>query len=340
MGDANKLMQDRTGWSHNPSPVTHNLIIAALLAAMMSGCGTAPTREPSTKAPPSRPGGYYLDDGPGAKPPADIDRIPDAVPRAEPINPGNSRPYVVMGKSYAPMTSLAPYKARGIATWYGRRYHGKATSSGEKYDMYAMTAAHTTLPIPSYARVTNLKNGRSVVVRVNDRGPFVDGRIIDLSYTAAHKLGVLAGGNAMVEVESIIPGTSRVMAAPAQPAPPVPRPAVSPPAVAHVPEPSVSPLPASEPPPPAAASAPQVPVTAGAGGIYLQLGAFGSRENAESFLARMSAEVDWLASTLHIYPRDGLFRVHAGPYANQGEAREVADRVSQALGVRPMVLVR
>jgi rare lipoprotein A len=103
------------------------------------------------------------------------------------------------------MTSLAPYKARGIATWYGRRYHGKQTASGERYDMYAMTAAHTTLPIPSYARVTNLANGKSVVVRINDRGPFVDGRIIDLSYTAAHKLGVLAGGNARVEVEALVP---------------------------------------------------------------------------------------------------------------------------------------
>jgi rare lipoprotein A len=174
---------------------TQHLVAASLLAAMLSGCGT----------PATRPGGYYLDDGPGGKPPANLDSIPDAVPRVEPINRGTARPYVVMGRSYTPMTSLAPYKARGIATWYGRRYHGKQTASGERYDMYAMTAAHTTLPIPSYARVTNLANGKSVVVRINDRGPFVDGRIIDLSYTAAHKLGVLAGGNARVEVEALVP---------------------------------------------------------------------------------------------------------------------------------------
>ena len=131
------------------------LAAAALLAAAaISGCGTTP------KAPPARPGGYYLDDGPGGKPPANLDSIPDAVPRVETINRGTARPYVVMGKSYTPMTSLAPYKGRGVATWYGRRYHGKQTSSGETYDMYAMTAAHTTLPIPSYARVTNLKNGK------------------------------------------------------------------------------------------------------------------------------------------------------------------------------------
>jgi rare lipoprotein A len=174
---------------------TQHLVAASLLAAMLSGCGT----------PAKRPGGYYLDDGPGANPPANIDRIPDAVPRVEPLNHGTMRPYVVRGKQYTPMTALGPYKARGIATWYGRRYHGKQTASGERYDMYAMTAAHTTLPIPSYARVTNLANGKSVVVRINDRGPFVDGRIIDLSYTAAHKLGVLAGGNARVEVEALVP---------------------------------------------------------------------------------------------------------------------------------------
>jgi len=194
------------------SLITYHLA-AALLAAALSGCGTTAKRD--TTKPPPRSGGYYLDDGPGVNPPANIDNIPDAVPRAEPMNRGTSRPYVVMGKTYTPMTALAHYKARGIASWYGRRYHGKQTSSGELYDMYAMTAAHTTLPLPSYARVTNLKNGRSVVVRVNDRGPFVEGRIIDLSYTAAHKLGVLAGGNAMVEVEAIIPGRSGTIAAPA-----------------------------------------------------------------------------------------------------------------------------
>jgi rare lipoprotein A len=306
------------------------------LAATMSGCGTTP------KAPPARPGGYYLDDGPGGKPPANLDSIPDAAPRVEPINRGTARPYVVMGKSYTPMTSLSPYKARGIATWYGRRYHGRQTSSGETYDMYGMSAAHTTLPIPSYARVTNLKNGKSVVVRINDRGPFVEGRIIDLSYTAAHRIGVLAGGAAMVEVESIIPGASGtvVVLAPPQPAAPSPRPESAPLAAAREPEPPATQLPAAEPPPAVAAGAPPVPVTTDAGGIYLQLGAFGSRENAENFLARMRIQVEWLASALHVFSRDGLFRVHAGPYAREAEARQAADRVSQALGIRPYVLTR
>jgi len=306
------------------------------LAIALGGCGTPAKRDPA------RPGGYYLDDGPGTNPPANLDSIPDAVPRSVPINRGTSRPYVVMGRSYTPMTSHQPYRARGIATWYGRRYHGKPTASGEPYDMYAMTAAHTTLPIPSYARVTNLKSGRSVVVLVNDRGPFVDGRIIDLSYTAAHRIGVLGGGSAMVEVEAIIPGASGAMvtAAPPLPVARTPTPESVPLAAAREPEPPAAQLPVAEAPPPVMASAPQAPVTSDAGGIYLQLGAFGSRENAENFLARMKVQVEWLASTLHVFSRDGLFRVHAGPYANQPEARQAADRISQALGVRPFVLTR
>ncbi|HKA39242.1 MAG TPA: septal ring lytic transglycosylase RlpA family protein [Burkholderiales bacterium] len=323
-----------SGESRHSSLVTRHWIIAALLAGMIGGCGTAPV----TKAP-TRPGGYYLDDGPGANPPANIDSIPDAVPRVEPINRGTARPYVVMGKSYTPMTALAPYKARGIASWYGRRYHGKQTSSGEIYDMYAMTAAHTTLPIPSYVRVTNLKNGRSVVLRVNDRGPFVEGRIIDLSYTAAHRIGVLAGGSAMVEVEAILPDASGGMIASAPPAPVAapPAPAAAPAAPLRDPEPVVAPPPPMDAP---VSAAPAAPLAAEVPGYYLQLGAFGSRENAESFLARMRAQMDWLASSLHIFPRDGLFRVHAGPYPAEAEARRDADRVSQALGVRPFVLTR
>jgi len=332
MSNGKKYLAPFLRFAHYPLPITHYLLAAALLvAATLAGCGTAPT-----KAPP-RPGGYYLDDGPGPTPPANIDSIPDAVPRAEPINRGTARPYVVMGKSYTPMTALGPYNARGIASWYGRRYHGKPTSSGEPYDMYAMTAAHTTLPIPSYARVTNVKNGKSVVVRINDRGPFVEGRIIDLSYTAAHRLGVLAGGAAMVDVETIIPGAAGSTIATAPPAAAAERDPV-PVAPAAEPAPTAVPPPAAPPAPPAAQAQP--PVTADAAGYYLQLGAFGSRDNAESFLARVRAQVDWLAGNLHIFARDGLFRVHAGPYPVEADARRDADRASQALGVRPFVLTR
>lgn len=306
---------------------------ALLLAAALGGCGT----------PAKRPGGYYLDDGPGANPPANLESVPDAVPRLEPINRGTARPYVVMGKSYTPMTSLGPYKARGIATWYGRRYHGRQTASGELYDMYAMTAAHTTLPIPSYARVTNLKNGKSVVVRINDRGPFVDGRIIDLSYTAAHRIGVIAGGNALVEVETLLPDGSGAMVAarPPQPAVPAAKPESAPLTAALEPEPPVTqPLVAEPPLPVVAAVPPAAPLSADTGGFYLQLGAFGSRDNAENFLARMKLQIEWLASALQLFSSDGLFRIQAGPYPREAEARRDADRVSQTLGVRPFVLTR
>lgn len=321
-------------------------VIAVFTAITLAGCGTTPKRESSVSKAPSpatapRGGGYYLDDGPGEHPPADLDSIPDAVPKLEPPHRGASRPYTVMGRNYVPMTALQPYKARGLATWYGRRYHGKQTSSGEMYDMYAMTAAHTTLPIPSYARVTHLANGKSVVVRINDRGPFVDDRVIDLSYTAAHRLGVLGGGSAMVEVESILPGDSTpAVVAPtaAQPARAAARDA-APIATAREPDLVAAPLLAPEPQPPTAAVR-EIPMTSGPSGVYLQLGAFGSRENAESFLARLRLQIDWLAERLHVFPRDGLYRVHAGPYANQTEARQTADRLGQALGIKPMVLVR
>jgi peptidoglycan lytic transglycosylase len=150
-------------------------------------------------------GDRHQDDGPGGPLPADLDRIADARPRSEPLNPGANAPYSALGRKYVPYQSLRAYRQRGLASWYGRKFHGKPTSSGERYDMYAMTAAHTILAIPSYARVTNLSNGRSVVVRINDRGPFHAERIIDLSYAAAYKLGFVSAGSVQVEVEAILP---------------------------------------------------------------------------------------------------------------------------------------
>ena len=167
----------------------------ALVLALLAGCAST-----------DRKGGYYKDDGPGAKPPANIDGIADATPRVEPLHKWANRPYSALGKSYTPLTSLQPFKQRGMASWYGKRFHGQKTASGEIYDMYKMTAAHPTLPIPSYVRVTRVASGKSVVVRINDRGPFHAGRVIDLSYVAAHKLGYIQAGAAEVTVEAIVPG--------------------------------------------------------------------------------------------------------------------------------------
>ncbi|MDP1637096.1 MAG: septal ring lytic transglycosylase RlpA family protein [Candidatus Nitrotoga sp.] len=328
----------------NPWFSAHRLAVVLLLATLLSACGSAPKRSSPTERPPSTGGGYYLDDGPGANAPANIDAIADAVPRIEPLYRGTMRPYVVMGRSYTPMTQLTPYRARGVATWYGRRYHGKQTSSGERYDMYAMTAAHTVLPIPSYVKVTNVANGKSVIVRVNDRGPFIDNRLIDLSYTAAHKLGIIGAGSGMVEVESILPGMAPppeppVAAAPA--APPLPPVAGATAAITETAPALAAPLPPS---PPATTVATVASVSAAApampGGSYLQFGAFSVRGNAESYLARLQSQADWLAPSLRINQSDGIYRVQAGPYASEAAAREIAERASQTLGTKPVFIAR
>jgi rare lipoprotein A len=313
------------------------LAAVLLIIAALSACGSTPQRggsidraPGSTGTPPSRGGGFYLDDGPGANAPANIDAIPDAVPRAEPLGRGTMRPYTVMGRNYTPMTRLEPYRARGIATWYGRRYHGKPTSSGEPYDMYAMTAAHTVLPIPSYVRVTNIANGKSVVVRVNDRGPFIGDRLIDLSYTAAYKLGIIASGSGMVEVESIIPG-SAATAPPGTTAKPLAESVLE-----SAPLPSVSVAPGVSATTTAKAPAP-TPVAAGS---YLQFGAFGVQANADSYLARLQSQAEWLSGTLRVNSSDGMFRVQAGPFPSEAAAREAAERAAQTLGTKPVLVIR
>ena len=178
---------------------------ALLLPLVLASCAT-PVRGPSPGAPPQQGGGYYRDDGPGAHPPADLGAIPNPVPKPEPLIARANRPYEVMGQSFVPETRLKPFEQVGIASWYGRMFQGKKTASGEPYDMYAMTAAHPTLPILSYARVTNLANGRSIIVKINDRGPFLHNRIIDLSYAAAYRLAMIGHGSARVRVQSILPG--------------------------------------------------------------------------------------------------------------------------------------
>ena len=180
--------------------------ILAVLAVVfaVAGCSSTPPAKQASTAP--KGGGYYLDDGPEANPPENLEQIPDAVPRAEPPHRYANRTYPVPGHTHVPRTRAGDYRKEGVASWYGRRFHGKKTASGERYDMYAMTAAHPTLPIPSYARVTALNSGKSVVVRINDRGPFHSKRIIDLSYAAAHKLGYIKQGSARVRVESIDAG--------------------------------------------------------------------------------------------------------------------------------------
>jgi rare lipoprotein A len=250
-----------------------------------------------------KPGGYYLDDGPQTEVPKDLDRIPDAQPKAEPIRPSTTRPYVAMGKTYTPMAELKPYRARGKASWYGRRYHGRPTASGETYDMFAMTAAHPILPIPSYARVTCVDNGRAVVVRVNDRGPFHSDRLIDLSYAAAHRLDLLRQGSGEVEVELIVPDEGTHLSN-------------------GMPQGGSDSKPSSQ------------------GEVKLQLAVFQSKENALAYLARLKAQADWLAEQLSLLSENGLHRILAGPYISQEEAARVASRIENTLAFRPVISYR
>lgn len=300
-------------------------------APVIESTATPPVRAKPQTAPATQPapairqsgGGYLEGDGPGDAP-ADLDSIPDAKPRPEPLHRYANRPYTVLGKTYTPRTEPGNYKVRGIASWYGKKFHGKKTSSGEPYDMYAMNVAHPTLPIPSYVRVTNLANKKSVVVRINDRGPFMHGRVIDLSYTAAHKLDIIGNGSGEVEVESIIPDAepSSTYAEPvkSEPLPPAESVAEAAPAPAPV---------------AAAASTPDA-----VGNVYLQLGAFKSPEAAESFIARMRAELGDAASQLNLFVKDGLTRVHLGPYGSADEARSSAEGLKGKLGFKPLLNVR
>ncbi|MDC0611579.1 septal ring lytic transglycosylase RlpA family protein [Vibrio sp.] len=166
-----------------------HLLSCCFVVTIIAGCSSS--------------GRYDIDDDVAPDTPISVDHIEDASPKYEPYSTGGNRDYTVLGQSYKVMKTTSGFKQRGKASWYGKKFHGHRTSNGEVYDMYSMTAAHKTLPIPSYAKVTNLDNGKTAIVRINDRGPFHSGRIIDLSYAAAYKLGVVQTGTANVEVEAI-----------------------------------------------------------------------------------------------------------------------------------------
>jgi len=297
-------------------------ILAAVLLVAACASVSPPPRGAAPGGTPAASGKYYLDDGPGTNPPADLDAIPDAVPRLEPLSRAANRPYAVFGREYIPATTIRPYRERGIASWYGRKFHGQKTSTGEPYDMYAMTAAHPTLPLPSYARVTNVATGRSVVVRVNDRGPFLHDRIIDLSYAAAHRLGIAQNGSGQVDVEAILPGALAQSAQAAQP-----------------PLQSVASAPAITTPlaPPAEvrsvqADADAAPIAGVRGGYSVQLGAFANYANAQAFLARAQNQLASMPVEGKIRQAGGLYRVYVGPYPVRSDAERLGERITQAFG--------
>ncbi|WKB51363.1 septal ring lytic transglycosylase RlpA family protein [Eleftheria terrae] len=330
------------------------LAAATLLALVGCASGPGPSKRPA-----SAPGA----DGPGDNVPPGLANLPDAEPRVEPLARAANRPYSVAGRDYVPVVEDRPYRERGIASWYGRKFHGRRTSSGEVYDMYAMSAAHPTLPIPSYARVRHVASGREVVVRINDRGPFHSKRIIDVSYAAALKLGFLKRGSAEVEVERLTHGEIRAGTWRREAPPDATTVARSEPVAADPPAPPPAEPPAAAPPvAPAAAPAPQAaavvenatpaPVVASATttgpgpgeaaptGFWVQLGVFRQRSGAESFHRRVSGELDWLKPVLGIFEDTALFRLQAGPYPTRAEAASTALRLQDALKLVPMVVER
>lgn len=294
------------------------------LALALAGCQIAPpANSPATTRPAEPFRNAYTqarDSAPATARNIDYRAIPDAVPRDEPASRyGNKSPYTVNGRSYQVQPSAEGYRAEGTASWYGEKFHGFMTSSMEPYDMYAMTAAHTTLPIPSYVRVTHLENGRSVVVRVNDRGPFHDGRIIDLSWAAAQKLGYADTGTAPVRIE-VLTARPSPAATSTHPTPePVPEPTGTAAPIAADDTPAPTPAPTFAPiPVPAAA-----PAT-----FFVQLGAFALPDAARRLGEQARTAVG--ESPLVIAGADALHRVQFGPYPDRALAEHMRDRLARA----------
>jgi len=266
-------------------------ILLVVATAFATGCSSIPR------------GGYYQDDGPHRRPEVDVSKIPDAVPRKESINERNNRPYSVFGVNYLPLKTSRGYRERGVASWYGKKFHGQRTANGEKYDMYAMSAAHRTLPLPSYLRVRNLNNGKTVVVRVNDRGPFLENRIVDLSYAAAVKIGIIGTGTGIVEIEAITGEEPVIQTA--------------------NPEPGPGPL--------SKTAAPR---------LYLQVGAFTGRDNAENLKRRLTN-----ADLKSVHIQDGdlnaapLYRVRVGPLDSVDESDRLTTQITAQGLPKPVVVV-
>lgn len=254
------------------------------------------------------------DGGPGRH--VDLSAIPNAVPRVEPRSPyGNPSSYVVYGRRYYVLRSSRGFVQRGIASWYGTKFHGRRTAGGEPYDMYAMTAAHRTLPIPTFVRVTNLRNGRSVIVRINDRGPFARNRVLDLSWAAAAKLGMLPNGTAPVEIRAIDPHRPGSRPPPVAAAGHAPIPALARSAAAHAP----APKPASE------RTAPRR--------VYVQAGAFAGLDNAERLRDRLlRAQVRAVRISPAEHDAGHVYRVRIGPLAGVPAARRMVHTLKR-LGV-------
>ncbi len=247
----------------------------------------------------NKSGGYYLDDGPEDNPPQNLDKIPNAKPKYEALSKRANRPYIAFNKKYIPMKKIIPFVEEGYASWYGKRYHGRKTSIGETYDMYQMTGAHKTLPLPCYVKVTNLKNNLSVIIRINDRGPFIDERIIDLSYAAAHRLKIIEKGSELVKIEMVNPSLTKVN--------------------------QENNLKSS-------------PIKDSGKYFYIQAGAFSSEQNATNLMERLANIKFKNSLNIKKLKKKSLHLITIGPYKNKEIAEKALDKISKKIQLNSFII--
>ncbi len=318
------------------------------LALVLSGCASGP-KSPSPS--PQR-------DGPPLSVPPNLADLPEVVPQIEPIRQGGpNKPYVVLGQSYEPLQGDVEWSEKGGASWYGNKFHGRRTASGELYSMYGLTAAHKTLPIPSYVRVRNVRNGKEVIVRVNDRGPFVAGRVIDLSYAAAIKLDIAAAGVGQVEIarltfDDIRSGAwQRGTVLDPEPMHQATKPLQPERTLLASPEgalPTDDPLLGGAPVPTAPASstiasakAPTARAhTPASRGFWVQLAALSRRDGVDKLQQRIADQLTGLLPLLAVFHESPHYKLQAGPFASKQEAQQAARQVREALQLQPMVIER
>lgn len=313
---------------------------AVVALATLAGCASGPSGQAGRDGPPAGP------------PPEVLAQQAPVAPKVEPIRQGGpNKPYVVLGQSHVPLTGDVAWSEQGVASWYGKKFHGRRTASGEVYSMYGMTAAHRTLPIPSYVRVRHARSGKSVILRVNDRGPFARGRVIDVSYAAAVQLGLVGPGVGEVTVERLTfeairtgawrqtddPGESAVAQAPAML--PVPTPAT-----ATATAPTLAQAMASEQA--QALEAPVAPTptarayTPAARGFWVQLAALSRRDGVERIQQQVASEMAGLLPMLAVFHESALYKLKIGPFASRQEAQDAAGRAREALRVQPLLVFR
>lgn len=318
-------------------------LVLSLAVLLMAGCASGPAPV-GGKSSTVRSGGVPVPprsadrDGAPSDAPPDLASLPDAVPQVEPIKPGGpNKPYVVLGQAYAPTVGDIKWTERGTASWYGTKFHGRRTASGEMFSMYGFTAAHRTLPIPSYARVRHVGSGKEIIVRVNDRGPFHSSRVIDLSYAAAAKLGITSAGMAQVDIERLTFDEIRSGAWQRN------TDLAAEPALA-----AADPVQVADATPVVSTAVPAVAIKEGssraytpnAKGFWVQLAALGRRDGVDRLQQRVATEAAPLSPLLAVFHEAPYFKLQVGPYGSRDEAMTAAQQAREALQLTPLVIER